>query len=410
MSKKSNIQVIKIPTDRPLSRPKNFPRMPLLYLELLENKAKINPALVNQEYVPKIPVPKYEPIKENYEPDSPPKNENRYDSDDDINEEEKRYKSDDKRYEEKRYEDKRYDSDRRSVESGYSNNSDRNNRRERDRYSDKEDSPRSPESYRTPPKNDNDDLSSRMRELLTEEKHSRRRDRDDRDRRRDDYENRSKEKERYRSPEQEDLIVPPKLSDIAGGSYVPKKVVEDLDYQVKSGETDEDLKRELLFKFDLLKRSYKSNVIPEYTIHSDYKTMLRSYEATVRQLNVDSNIESYKSYLITGFYIVEFALGYWLKFDMQNFTQQQILNMNKYEHLLIELGEKSYVPEGSKWPVEIRLLFTIVVQTALFIITKMVMKKIGTNLFGMMEQPSQQAPPEPPRRKMNGPSIDLNSL
>ena len=43
--------------------------------------------------------------------------------------------------------------------------------------------------------------------------------------------------------------------------------------------------------------------------------------------------------------------------------------MNKYEHLLIELGEKNYVPEGSKWPVEIRLLFTIVINAAIFIIT-----------------------------------------
>jgi hypothetical protein len=393
MSKKSNIQVIKIPTDRPAFRPKNFPRMPLLYLELLENKAKINPALVNQEYVPKIPVPKYEPIKENFESSTPPKNERneRYDSDDDYEPKRDRdVRSVDSR--------ERY-SDRKSPESEYD--------RSRDRRSDKSDSPRSVESYRTPPKNDNDDLSTRMRELLTEERHSRRRD----DRGREGRE-REEAPQRRISPDQEDLIIPPKLSDIAGGSYVPKKVVEDLDYQVKNSENEEDLKRELLFKFDLLRRSYKTTAIPEFTVHSDYKTMLRTYESTIRQVNVDSNIESYKSYLITGFYIVEFVMGYWLKFDMQNFTQQQILNMNKYEHLLIELGEKSYVPEGSKWPVEIRLLFTIIVQTALFIITKMVMKKVGSNLFGMMDgmQSQPQQPMEPPKRKMNGPSIDLNSL
>ena len=71
-----------------------------------------------------------------------------------------------------------------------------------------------------------------------------------------------------------------------------------------------------MFKFELLKRSYKNVNIPEFSIHSDYKNMFRTYENTIRQVNVDSNIENYKSYLITGFYIVEFVMGYWLKFYM----------------------------------------------------------------------------------------------
>jgi hypothetical protein len=108
---------------------------------------------------------------------------------------------------------------------------------------------------------------------------------------------------------------------------------------------------------------------------------------------------------------MEYILGYWLKFDMQDFTKQQILQMNKYEHLLIELGEKNYVPEGSKWPVEIRLLFTIVINAAIFIITKMVLKKVGSGLFGFMENinnsSQSQSQPDPPKRKMRGPDINL---
>ena len=177
---------------------------------------------------------------------------------------------------------------------------------------------------------------------------------------------------------------------------------------------EEDLKREMLFKFDMLRRAYRNTHIPEYTIHSDYKTMARAYDSAVRQVNVDTNIENYKSYLITGFYITEFALGHWLKFDMQDFTKQQIMQMNKYEHLLIELGEKNYVPEGSKWPVEVRLLFAIIINAAIFIITKMVMKKIGSGLSFLTSPPAPasntQAPPnstEPPRRRMRGPDPSM---
>ena len=88
---------------------------------------------------------------------------------------------------------------------------------------------------------------------------------------------------------------------------------------------------------------------------------------------------------------------------MQDFTKQQIVNMNKYEYLLIELGEKNYVPEGSKWPVEIRLLFTILINAAIFIVTKMVMKKIGSNLFGVNDEQAQQVP----KRRMRGPDANL---
>jgi hypothetical protein len=376
MSRKQNIQVIKIPTDRPSFRPKQFPRMPILYLELLENKSKINPQVVNKEYVPKpLPSSYQEPVYEDY----------------------KDYKDDHKPS---------------PVTSS--------NEPSPSPVQSDEPSPSPPSSYKSSPnrtpKDDNDDLSSRMRELLSEDKHKDKRDdrgrddrgRDDRgrdDRGRDDRgrDDRGRDDRGRDSPFTE-FVNAPKLSDIAGGNFVPKKVIEELDQK-----QDEDLKRELLFKFELLRRSYKNNVIPEFTIHSDYKTMLHTYESTIKQVNVDSNIETYKSYLITGFYVVEFVMGYWLKFDMQDFTKQQILNMNKYEHLLIELGEKSYVPEGSKWPVEVRLLFTIVINTAIFIITKMVMKKVGTNLFGMMDSMASptQSQPEPPRRKMRGPDINL---
>ena len=80
--------------------------------------------------------------------------------------------------------------------------------------------------------------------------------------------------------------------------------------------------------------------------------------------------------------------------------------MNSYERLLIEMGEKSYVPQGSKWPVELRLLFLIIVNAVIFIIGRMVMRKTGSNMMNMF---SKVNPPNPPRtskkRKMKGPNI-----
>ena len=177
-------------------------------------------------------------------------------------------------------------------------------------------------------------------------------------------------------------------------------------------EEEDELKRELLFKFGLLKKSYKHVNVPEFTMHSDYKNMNQTYENTLRQVSLDSNVESYKSLLVGGFMLLEFILGFWLKFDMSGFTQQQILNMNQYERLLIELGEKSYVPGGSQWPVEVRLLGLIVMNAIIFIISKMILKKTGSNLVGLMNSVNtvMGSTAQKPKRRMRGPSVDLESI
>ena len=128
-------------------------------------------------------------------------------------------------------------------------------------------------------------------------------------------------------------------------------------------------------------------------------------------------MDQYKTYLIYGVMGCEVIFGNFLGFDMEGFTQQQIVSMNSYEKLLIELGEKSYTPTGSKWPVEIRLLFLIMMNAAFFVVSKMIMKKTGANIMGMMSSmnmakgpSSSEGPPPARRRKMRGPDIDLSDL
>jgi len=208
---------------------------------------------------------------------------------------------------------------------------------------------------------------------------------------------------------------PPRLSEIeATGGFQQRELMNMDQGGFQNDPVTDDMKREMLFKFTLLKKSYPGTDIPEYTIHTDYETMKRSYDDTVRTLSIDSSVESYKTYLMYGFMGCEFVFGNFLGFDMNGFTQQQVSQMSQYEKLLVEIGEKSYVPTGSKWPVELRLLFLIIMNAAFFILSKMIMKKTGSNILGMFNKMTGKGDDgvqsNPKKRKMRGPNINLDDL
>ncbi|ADO00343.1 hypothetical protein WIV_gp001 [Wiseana iridescent virus] len=151
----------------------------------------------------------------------------------------------------------------------------------------------------------------------------------------------------------------------------------------EDNEDDDDRKRELLFKFKRLKKTYPKVDLPDFNMMSNHENMKRTYDTTIKNLAIDSTVEGYKSYLMMGFMGCEIALGK-IGFDMEGYTQQQTLYMNKYEKLLIELGEKSYVPSSiNKWPVEVRLMALVLFQTTIFVVSKIIAKKTNVNLLQM---------------------------
>ena len=79
---------------------------------------------------------------------------------------------------------------------------------------------------------------------------------------------------------------PPTLAELERqGGYVPRRDLRDINTITVSEQETDDAKRELLFKFDLLRKSYPSHPIPDHTIHTDLQVMRGSYDDTVRQFS-----------------------------------------------------------------------------------------------------------------------------
>lgn len=174
--------------------------------------------------------------------------------------------------------------------------------------------------------------------------------------------------------------LPPTLSEINNQTNL-NAPIKNISY-VDTGD-EVKRKRELLFRFDILKKSYKEANIPEFSEYTDIATMEHVYEDAVRKVGLDSKVEGYKKFLTMGFFGIEFLFSNIFKIDMAGFAKQQLSSMNSYDRILIELGEKAMIEKSkSQWPAEMRLLFTIVMNAVIFLLMKNVMSGGLTNIIG----------------------------
>lgn len=190
-----------------------------------------------------------------------------------------------------------------------------------------------------------------------------------------------------------------------------KKITISRDYRYAEEEDEETQKdrNAVYFKYEVLRRMHPNAHIPEFTIYSDPKLMSQKYELLTKKLSLETSVDNWKRYMIVFVMGCEVVLGK-LSFDMEGFAQQQIMSMSTYDQLLVEMAEKSYIPSGSsKWSPEVRLCMMLTMNIVLFVISKMIFKKTGTNLLGTINDlttPGQRNFTDGQERKMKEPSSD----
>ncbi len=187
---------------------------------------------------------------------------------------------------------------------------------------------------------------------------------------------------------------------------VHENEVHENEPQLNPEEQEEEDRQEYLVRFKILKKSHPNYDFPSYTEHTNLHTLKRLYNDTFRMINLDMNVDNYRFWLSAGFLGIEMIAGK-AGFDFKGFAKFQSKKMEKYERLLVELGEKSYSNFASNWPVEIRLIGIILLDAGIFYLGKIVADHAGegvADLFSMLFGIPTSNTVKEKKHKMRGPT------
>lgn len=137
-------------------------------------------------------------------------------------------------------------------------------------------------------------------------------------------------------------------------------------------------------RLGILRHTWPSFNIPDFDESVALETIHVQYDTFVNQIHISREVDQYKVYLVVMFLGIE-AFCKKMEFGIQGFAESQMKAMNKYERLLVELGETNYKTtsitaagvQNNPWPVEIRIIYMAVVNAAVFVIIKFLSGYMG---------------------------------
>jgi hypothetical protein len=142
---------------------------------------------------------------------------------------------------------------------------------------------------------------------------------------------------------------------------------------------DAKKKADYRVKFSILREAYPQMDIPEPKEDESIDEIEAGYKQYVKRIHVESSVEQNKIYLLILWLIIDVVGTRFFKLPFNGrYVKSQFKYMQKYQMLLIELGERSYVEgTGEGWPVEFRLLAMAVFHGVIFALVQMLASKLG---------------------------------
>jgi hypothetical protein len=156
------------------------------------------------------------------------------------------------------------------------------------------------------------------------------------------------------------------------------------DYSAMSEEEQIRWREEFRIKFGTLRKAFKDYQIEDVRDEEPLEAVHARYERYIRHIHINNDADGYRNYLIVMFLVIELVATKVLGLPCTGYTMAQFRSMNKYQRLLVELGEKYYAPGGSSWPVEVRIIMLAMFNALIFIVINWLASYIGKQTAEMI--------------------------
>ena len=148
-------------------------------------------------------------------------------------------------------------------------------------------------------------------------------------------------------------------------------------YRAMDEDEQQRFRTEFNVKLSILRRSFPEYNFADFPETATLDAVHDIYAGYVKQVVIALNCSQYRIFLVIMFLALEAFGVKVLKLNMGGFTLVQMRTMNRYDSILIELGEKYYISGPSGWPAEMRLVFMAVMSAITFIVVKWLSSYIG---------------------------------
>jgi hypothetical protein len=161
----------------------------------------------------------------------------------------------------------------------------------------------------------------------------------------------------------------------------PPVTVQEEQKQSTTGQrvNDAKIRADYRVKFGILREAYPNMNIPEPQESATIEEIEAAYKQYIKRIHVESSVEQNKIYLLILWLLIDVVGTRFFKLPFHGrYVKSQFKYMQKYQMLLIELGERNYSEGGGEgWSVEFRLLAMAIFHGVIFALVQLLASKLG---------------------------------